>query len=225
MGSPDAVNGVPAQLLDRESLDLNLEGERAKGLTCPCCQKVNEWTLGPKTKTEILDTVSRPGVDGIHEKLIRCKDAACPPFLRRITAGQDGAFKVETISLEQALVDLRYARALAQAADSNARETEARRRELEGIRDDLRRQLEAAHGETEEAARLRRDASDLDSWLRTAFSKLGFSDTNDREGFVKALDAAFAKAQMLDEIARLGNRTPEELLKIAEEFAARHGRK
>lgn len=103
-----ATDAVPHKsTIDRELLDRNLEAKRQEGLCCPNCQQTMEWSLGPKTRGEILDAMAWRE---LHESFIQCDKDECPTFLRRIGASTEGTIDVNTLPLSAVLSELQLLR-------------------------------------------------------------------------------------------------------------------
>lgn len=238
----DAVPQSPFTI-DRELLDGNLEAKRKEGLCCPHCSQTMEWNLGPKTKGEILNTISRRA---LHETFIRCDKDECPsvhegaraPILRRISAAADGNITVSTLRLEDILNELRVlrdgnnclrARATIQVEMANQRARE----EIETLRAEMQRQLDEALGTVNElgeqigleSQRINGLAEEIER-LKSVIAEIDriaeVKKPEDRLAVIRDLAQA---ATAMNKVCRLTNLTPLQVLANAHTWAAQHGRR
>jgi hypothetical protein len=178
--SHDAPSPAPPFLLDSDLLLGNLEVKRVEGFPCPHCNQTMEWNLGPATKGAIIDALAQ---GDFHEAFFFCDKDDCPsvqrdgnnslvnPFVRRISAQDDGTIVIETLPLKGLLKDVASFRQLSRVAtrEGVARET-AHRQEIDDLRRGFEERLSAAAAGTiaaqERMGRLEADRARLIEEIR-----------------------------------------------------------
>lgn len=206
-------------LLDRDLLDRNLEAKSSQGISCPHCSKTMEWVLGPKTKGTILDALAQ---GNFHESLMTCDQDDCPvdnhTFVRRISAQDDGTITIKTFSLDNLLGEVAYFRKHSKLATQNeVAINAAHQREIDELRNSFKEQLTAAVAQrtTEQLENAHQTIDRLQTIIAEIDGVLGVKPEN-RWASLKDRVAA---AEQLAEICRLGNMTPDGLLKRARSWA------